>query len=297
MNAEQIRQYVDGELGPEERAEFEAALAESEELQAQVRFEGQLRDRVAGRMVAASRHAPDDLRESIESAIRQEAKALDKAANKSGGGEKAVVGAIRPSSRISYFAVAACLALVAGAVLFGIFGKPLFTQSLTANQVDLQELSRTTAVAEKRHFQCKIGSSEHESYHMVTDASEIHATLDPHLGATVPLVNLTALGYTFDGAGPCILPPSGTTTCHLVYQSTRSNSLVSLFVQVDGGQFGMLDRDRLYTNADTTITGTPSSAPQPSGAWSDGNLIYIVVADSAEEVATIANVIRQSLAE
>jgi hypothetical protein len=105
------------------------------------------------------------------------------------------------------------------------------------------------------------------------EAAEMPAVLLKHLGAAAPYPDLSSVGYTFAGAGPCELP--GGKTVHLLYRPSSADlaDTVSVFLQPDVGQAGV-EPDKVY------VTSAPD-APHPVLTWRTGGLVYHLVADDA----------------
>ena len=136
--AKSIRMFADAELEPPQASEVEAYLGEHQEHQRWVDFERTLRERVGDSMRQRAPAAPPGLAQRIRSALADPhaAEGSAEAAESVEGGPTSPTagpGDDRPlrvpwfagPRRASIFAMAASLALVAGVVLWGIFGRPI----------------------------------------------------------------------------------------------------------------------------------------------------------------------------
>jgi hypothetical protein len=230
-----IRLYCDCELTPEQAASLQRCL-ESEtdyrrEVVDQVEAERRLRQCVERVLKCSCERAPAELRDSIKSSI-----ALAGAeASRSDSNRRLNLAAIFSSPhRANALAVAATIALVVGAVLFGIFGRTI-DQVPVAPPADL--VATAAVFADQEHGPCSGDSRTlHDEANILTP-SEAEADLQQWLGAPVRVFDLSELGYEFAGAGRCKMPvpaPSG----HLLYikpGSSQQRAMVSVFIVAGNG--------------------------------------------------------------
>jgi hypothetical protein len=102
---------------------------------------------------------------------------------------------------------------------------------------------------------------------------EVPAAAASYLKSKVPVVDLTSIGFEFDGAGTCVIP--GGKTLHLLYQSRdEPHRHVSLFVQ-------------RYENQITIEPGKLAVLEGPEGhtvlAWRGDTLVFYLVAGDASD--------------
>ncbi len=112
-----IRLYCDGELMPEQAERVEQGLKEGREARDRLEFEKELRRQVGAVMAPGS--APPGLAERVR---RQLAEVAPEEAFER---RFSIASWFRGPTHANIFAVAASLAVVAGAVLFGIFGRTI----------------------------------------------------------------------------------------------------------------------------------------------------------------------------
>jgi anti-sigma factor RsiW len=244
-----IRLYCDGELSPEQAADFEKQIEADPSLRHMVNIqidgERRLRSCICSAIESHCPCAPKDLDLRIKVLFSQvtEFGESDDQGNV-GEANEAVVAQIGPSGRrtsgsrlpqrANIFAIAATLALIAGAVLFGIFGRTIDeTGSLP---VDL--VTRAAISASERHD--SIATDAKAQAQCTSLASEAVSHLTQWLGVPVQVFDLTEVGYEFVGADHCeiTLPDR---TGHLVYRSTRHGvrtPMVSIFIVPYNGKCG-----------------------------------------------------------
>ncbi len=220
-----IRAYVDEELARDERLEFEVRLREDPSLVQQVQFERELRLAVARVLEGA---APQELTERLRDVLRD---------------EPAVAGSLPLSStprrwfdaprRASLFYIAASLAVVAGAVAFGILGPRIDS----VGRFPVPQFRAETAVfASEEHNRSAsmvLSSSrpEEKSDRETTAQQLIRAGLDPALAS----MDLSQAGYRVYGLCDCQLPSAGRSS-HLLFRRIdplRSPAMASLFIFQD----------------------------------------------------------------
>jgi anti-sigma factor RsiW len=271
-----IRQYADGELDPDQAAVLEQRLESDEQLRAQLRFEHLLRQRV-GEVMRRDSRAPADLAQRVSAAL---AVAKDDAEPEIIVGRidstGAVAGRGKQSRRIgpapmSMFAVAAALVLIAGVVLFSIFGQQIGQDGNLAVE--------TARFVEDVHIRCE---SDPEILSRVSpwrERDEAEDELTRHLGdGDVSVLDLSSLGYTFYGAGRCRVPgpvPSG----HFFHKrpagGDRGASMVSLYVVPDHGQY--VDQISDFRPGEWfELPAEPGSGDRILGI-SNGSIIYFLV--------------------
>lgn len=240
LDAQTLRLLADGELSAAEQDRVKAALAGGEAgPRRRLQNELGLRDAVARNMTAVD--VPSDLRACVARTLMETAVEP--------GGDEAVIGRVdhhgattldirRPwlmrafasPQRASYAAVAAVLALIAGAVLFGIYGRTIDDVPV---QRSVDVVGNVAQYIDKEHGECTT-SLEHiqqqSTFHTLSDAE---VGLTEALGAPVQAFDLSALGYDFVGAGQCQVPLDEQPSGHLMYRKTvngRPGPMVSVFI-------------------------------------------------------------------
>lgn len=235
-----IRNYADGELEGAEAADLERRIELDERLQVQVRFEHLLRQRVDVVMRGRAGAAPEGLAERIRASLTKAAGEpepeivvgrVDRTGATAGRGPRA--RRVGPP-RVNMLAVAAALILIAGAVLFSIFGPQIGEGPSLA--------AETARFVEDLHIRCEADPEMLAKVSPWRARGEAEEQLTAHLGdGPVTVFDLSSLDYEFIGAGKCRVPgpvPSG----HFFHERpARGNgdpSMVSLYVVPDHGQYG-----------------------------------------------------------
>jgi hypothetical protein len=106
------------------------------------------------------------------------------------------------------------------------------------------------------------------------ELGKLRNAVQSDLGGGDPFPDLSSIGFTFSGAGPCAAPLEN--TIHLLYESAdrSQHKAVSVFVQPNAGQF-QLQPDKLY------LLSGPRSA-FPMFAWRTDAVVYYLVADDLD---------------
>ena len=226
-----IRLYCDGELTPERVAQFERELeANPQERQAideQRALEGKLRSCI-GKCMCDCGPAPDTLRDSIKQAWKRDAEIASQPAI--AGRIGASAGIFSGPQRANIFAVAATLALVLGAVLFGIFGRTIDDVRPIRSADDA--VGQAALFASVEHDERTLGTRKVDLDAQARDIRSAELELSNHLGVAVKVFDLNEVGYEFIGAWKSGLPLSDR-SAHIMYRSTRPDALkpmVSLYV-------------------------------------------------------------------
>lgn len=249
-NSNLIRLYCDGELTPEQAAELQRCLdahPEMRELLAQqMEVTRRLRDCIKTAMQAKCPQALCNcVRQAIADTKAAPASAIEKATSQNSPRPRRSVLArvFSEQHRANVFAVAATLALVAGAVLFGIFGRPI-DEVAPGGSADL--VAEAALFASKEHDRCVSNKPVGVPELIDHSANEAQADLSHWLSVPLKVFDLTDLGYQFVSAGHCSMPwnePSG----HLLYKSLKPVQrapMVSVFISPNRGQCGEACRGR-----------------------------------------------------
>jgi hypothetical protein len=286
MDIDQVRNYVDGELSPEETTEFERSLDADESLRAMVVFEESLRGGVAKQLLESAPRAPADVREAVIAAMAGAAVGAGSASASAPASRESVVGRIFAGpTRANFLAVAACLLIVAGAVVVGMFGDEWgLGLRGTANSGPAEEFDRANMASAAQHagmeHRAAMGQAALLPATIYRTPEEIDANLSDLLGIPVPVFDLSTVGLTLLGGVACALPPAPDSSVQLVYvegvpdRASPARGLC-VFMQPDTGQFGNLENvlitGRVYTPADMQACMGESVS-----IFSDGRTVYIV---------------------
>jgi anti-sigma factor RsiW len=329
-----IRLYCDGELSPEQAAEMERHLKAHPEarasIAAQIQFERNLRNRIGEVIQRATPAAPAGLLQQIRSmhtdpAVVGRLEGNSLAAEVSGvSGSNSKPnrnGMVRPTKsrtglfnwlqgprQANVFAVAASLALVVGAVMIGIFGRPIddhlpghsSDQAPGATTADL--VSDAAVFADTEHRRCSGDMKELERKAAMTAPRQAAGDLSDWLEADVIVPNLDQAGYGFCGAGRCELP--GTKQAgHFVYrkrvESGERAPMASIFVCRNEGQFncsgGCLKPGQWYSC--TEDVGCKSKCRLEVARSTDGELVYFLVCCNMNDLLALKQVITSELGD
>lgn len=300
---DQIRRAADGEFSPGEPAVD--ASAESA-----VRFEQELRSavgRVMGEMQAPAGLA-DQVRVAMAAAPVSDAIHLDDARDGLLEVAPAVpltsapadTSAVTTGDRMNFLrwlesprranaaAVAAVLALVIGAIGFGVV-MPSITQWGQATPERFVERAATFAANE--HGRCTGDSARVRKFTEFTEMADAQAFLARHLNrpaSGIRIPDLVDRGYAFVGVSACHVP-GGLPSVHAVWRSIEPNDagqfqMVSGFVTLDRDQFELRDA----AAADVRVGGISlpdgSTCSRTVRVIRDGGLAFLIVC--CDETAT-----------
>jgi len=285
------RSYAD-----DESAELSDAAREQIEsdprARAQVRFERTLRERVSGAMAEPVEAMPEGLAARVRDAIRGADAAPDSGAATDDRETAPVASGVERTSwwapqKANVFAVAASLALVAGAILFGIFGRPI---DRIGPDPGRQLVNDTAQHVSAEHRRCAAATHSRDGKAVWKTVAEATRNLTLRLGADTSIVDLSDLGYQFVGAGPCRLPGHAA-SAHLIYASGTPgedgcpDALLSIFVVADDGQFGGgLDPAPFGW----TTVGPSAECMKRVACSNDGALAYFVVCCDASRMKELS---------
>lgn len=237
ISAKMIRLYCDCELTPQQAAQLqeclEADAAQRQEVADAVEAERRLRGCIERVLKSTCPCAPRALGDRIKDAL-----AADDNPSHREFQDRAVVGRIgKRFSRPNIVAIAATLALIAGAVLWGIFGQPI--GSTSNPPVDL--VAGAAAFADQEHGDCS-----NRVYDGAPTPAQAEAELAQWLAAPVQVFDLSAVGYEFAGAGRCAMPVPAN-SAHLTYVKAGSTGpqkpMVSIFIVPISSKCGRLCKD------------------------------------------------------
>ena len=292
--AKEIRLFCDGELSLPEAAAIELKLRDHPRANALGDFERDLKKRVATTLKDGSA-PPAGLADRIREALAARGNVAD---------EVDAVGRIGPSSdapaphraphrawwkaplHANAFAVAACLVLVAGAVLFGIFGQPIDAYRRPQLTDIASEVAAAVAAEHVVAANRVNGPVQTARYRTPEDAGR---ELAGYLGEAGCVYDLRDMGYKFVGGDICEVPQCER-GCHLIYQRT-------------GGKPGLISLHVVPKSVGLQIQGTAGLAalPLPTDkiakdancqmdvlVWNHGNHCYLLsvcIRRDAEQIA------------
>jgi anti-sigma factor RsiW len=270
-----VRLYVDEELTASQRADFEAALARDPGLGRRVEAERALRQRVAAALTAAHRAAPPAVRARASSALRRVA------------GRSVLASLFAGPQRASIVAVAATLALVAGAVLLGIFGPSI--DEVAQRRADLVSDPATWISGE--HGRCA-GDADALRGRAIWAPEALAIEGQRALGEPMCVFNLADCGYQIVGGGPCAVP-GAPRSCHLIYSRDGSRSpKASLFVTPLPADDPLAETPLRWQDA-----GAGPECNHKVLRITDGRLEYYLVCCRSDDLGPIAGAILGQLLE
>lgn len=292
-----IRQFIDGELSEPDAAGFEARLRTDADLRQRVEFERQLRARISAVMAGMSATAPATLNDGVRTALRDSA-SIDAVevvnASEAAHARESVAGTITPAARpsapparkASWFAIAASLAIVAGAVLFGIYG-PRLDGVRVDNRLHGADLVESTAEwSSREHSSCAMRSQEWSTLLPYQTFESAQAFMSEHLGLSgeaVELFDLCPIGFTFSGCGPCADAPGGVPACRIVYRRAKgegcSGAVLSFFVIANPDRFDDPESQALTPGEWSRSDGSPSCRHKVLRTLDDRVAFFMVCCD------------------
>lgn len=311
-----IRQYVDGELPAEQTAHLQQQMDSDPELreavQSQLRFERLLRQRIAAVMGTQAPATPPDMVDRIK-AIWAADDALNAAAPVSepapvlpasnerrpsgwggGGLNRLFVG----PQRANIFAVAATLAIITSAVLWGIFGRSI-DDFAPVQQTDL--VTEVAEFADQEHERLAHDQQRLRERAEYLDTADAQLKLSEWLGVPVEPFDLSELGYVFAGAGRCDMPvkePSG----YFLYRKVSNGEMrpmVSIFVAPNLGYCRKMCRENkgkgsCRWEALDERSGA-SKCKRKVLCATDGNVVYLLVCCDKRDAAALSELIAAAL--
>jgi anti-sigma factor RsiW len=304
--AKTIRLYCDGELPEQEAARFEQALQRDPHLKALVEFERHLREHAGAVLRDECPSAPSGLAERVRAGLAgaDAGQSADDDARRAVAGRIGEAPGTRPARRrwwsgphrANVFAVAASLALVAGAVLFGIFGRPI--DDWTRPSADVAATAAAAAAAAAgEHLEMRANPAvvlSHLTYRTPGDARQ---GLAPYLGRHATVFDLSDLGYEFLGGGTCDLPQCER-GCHLFYARTGQRpGLVTLHIVPNGpesGAEGTPFPKKLPLPTDIILPKDPACRKDVL-VWTYKGFSFLLVVCLDEDVEKVAKRIQQTL--
>jgi len=198
-----LRAMSDGELSPEEAQAVTRLAEEDPSIAARIEFDRRLRAAVA--RVSGNAPIPADLKARVKSAMAR-ADVLRPTAR------ERVSHWFRGPSRASWLAVAASIAVVAGAILFGIYGRPIDHQPGTGVVEAPGVPPEFLAAVAREHFSCTVELKQKRNPCKYRDRAGAETCFCERFAPSrVHLVDLSVTaGYEFRGADRVELVGGGT---------------------------------------------------------------------------------------
>jgi anti-sigma factor RsiW len=130
-----------------------------------------------------------------------------------------------------------------------------------------------------RHVTCSRGIALlRNTVNLPANVRDLPAGVAQYLGRQpYPVLDLSAMGYDFDRAGPCTLP--GDRSVHLIYKAKPASGhddALSLWIEPDAGSSALPLDQPLH------LTGARSAHPMI--VWRHAGMIYYLVGDSSTAV-------------
>lgn len=287
---QQIRQYLDGELSPAEAARVRDLLENNAQLQKHAQSETRLKQEIARVMTDNSIATPVGLEAAIRESFQTDS------ANVAGVIETMpeAILEIRPA-RANIYAIAATLLIVAGAILFGIFGRPIDDMP-GAPIVDV--IADSAVFMSGEHTRCASSDESLEKKLIYRDATLATESLAAHLGVeSLPSFDLSSLGYEFIGGGPCRVP-TASVSGHLMFRGSQPKDgmipMVSIFLVPNEGQFDQLIPGTYEGEWFDCSVGTSCSRTVLSTV--SGGVAYFICCCNDGDLGKIADLVSQQLA-
>lgn len=185
--------------------------------------------------------------------------------------------------------MALCLVIVAGSVLFGVFGPGIAQRSMLSGGISIGDLVgsavtlRDQLVWQAREQHARMPEEERTRQSRAGAATALARVVGPD--ATIP--DLTSAGFELSAWSVVSLRGERDDTLALAYIDEARESFVALFLTADDGHFVVYDRfgravpllpDRLFAE---DVPG-PKHNDGVAMIWSTGPVLAIAVIDSTE---------------
>jgi anti-sigma factor RsiW len=287
--------YCDGECTPEQRVQVDQATAGDPQMQARLRQQLDGNARLKKSLCALSGksefRAPSGLRQRLNAAFDQAGESVEPL--KMTARRWRFAGWLQEPRRANAFAVAATLLLVAGAVLYGIFGRSIDEVGpLDPNAV----FAEAAKFAESEHNRCAGSDQVLREKARINELSTAEADLGRWVGAPVRIADLSDLHYEFVGAGHCSMPVSPRSG-HILYRHTSRISkqapMVSVFVFPNRGLCG----GNLCQGMDCHCwyPCVSDECKHRVLRSTDGKLVYVLVCCNDGDIDAVAETIKRAL--
>jgi len=292
--AKEIRLFCDGELSLPEAAAIESKLRDHPRANALGDFERDLKTRVATILKDGST-PPAGLVDRVREALAARGSVADEVDPAGRIGRPSDAPAPRRAwwqapLHANAFAVAASLVLVAGAVLFGIFGQPIDAYRPPA----MTDISEVAAAVAAEHMGTREGRPHRPArFNTPEDAGR---GLTDYLGEAGCVYDLSDMGYKFVGGDTCEVPHCGR-GCHLIYRGTGpKKGVISLHI--------VPRRDWLQTRGTTGLNVLPlptdkiardANCQMDVLVWNHGDRFYLLSVCNRRDAEAIALRMQEAL--
>ena len=287
---ESIRLYCDGELTPQEAQRIEQQLRQDPHREACAEFERRLHEHVGAVLRQESPSAPPDLAGRVRRAMTGAASSDDPAPLRVG--PRSPAGEARRwwhgPNRANVFAVAASLALVAGMVLFGIFG-PQIDSWRGRSLIDVA--AEAAAAVAGEHVAARSNPDPVSVGLAFPSAEAATRGLAPFLDGSAAILDLSHLGYEFVGGSMCHVPHCER-GCHLIFRRGGDRpGLITLHIAPEPKDFEI--RGNAFSGSmpmmpiKTDIVPKGLDCPMEVVVWTHGNrsfMLAVCVSDDVEEI-------------
>jgi hypothetical protein len=287
--------HVDGELTDDAAASFQPRIDVSSVVSAHVEAHRNLKAAVARALEVEA--PPEELRARIAKMLTGRGPEV---VGRIGGLRARSETAVRRSwwegpRRANAVAVAASLAFVAGAVLFGIFGPTIGQVSRHSAGIAMTDVA---AHATGEHSRCSESDVQRAAKAPFRTAQMASAELSAHLGRAVPVIDLSGIGYEFCCAGFCAVPGAESHSGHIMYVKSGddpgSQYWVSLFVAPADVSYYALDSfgRSIMLSPGEIFAESPAndSFRNPASrvyGWSDGSLVYFLRVSAEADASAV----------
>jgi hypothetical protein len=206
-----------------------------------------------------------------------------------------------PTWRINYLAVAAVLALVVGAVMFGVLFPQIDTISQTTGVEPIEFFAAIGTAVAGEHDRVASNRDTADEKLKLRQQEQMSHQLSQELGSRVTPIDLSELGYTFFGAGKCggSLPcggPSG----HMLFKRVRNDGTVSgpnisLFFVPEGRLAEYLDEKLQRRWVDINGLSGKCGHRVLRLDYPDTGLVYFLVTCDPDELDPAAKLVLEQL--
>lgn len=289
-----IRQYSDGELSEEQSAQVEQYLQDHPEDKAIVDSERKLRSSIKTALIADCPNAPAGLEDKIKADFANESQEETYAYSQkawSFGPNKANV-----------FAVAASIALVIGAVLFGIFGNPIDRPNMVVSRAS--EAAESVGM-EHIYVATTKGCLEDMAGSGCNNSASARKEYCTQLGSdNLPKIDLSLAGYEFKNGMKCEVPHCET-SYHLIYRQIKGRGLVSIHIARDKSKnLDLEDGGEPFESKTPLITSRFYLDQVDMGsyrpcviAFRDSEFMYLVMTCIPKDTEQVINLIQASIVD
>ncbi len=274
-----IRLYCDGELGSAEAAQMERTLAADAGCSCRADFERRLRVHVGRVMSAGCPGAPPGLADRIRGDLAGPAAHGDRPAA-AAAGRAGTRAWLRGPQRANALAVAATLAVVAGAILYGIFGRSIDEWGTPPDLV-----AEAVPFVADEHVRVAGNPGTLHAKAVLPTPRDAADDLSAYLAAPVRVEELAErlapIGWRFVGGGHCGVPV-GDHSGHLIFarQPGRGPAMLSVFMVPDRGGYQISTEQGLVplTPGRWVRLCAERKICRDVAVYSDGHLVYFLVA-------------------